>query len=135
MERIEQLLESILEVQAEILTTLREEGISIRREYSKNRSVPAMSQEEMDMLDEEIDLEWWFTSFGEEPHPAKHMDRQKLGYDSKRELDYIHKRLAEIAATKPEVNNGTHVFVNVGKKYCKTEKNTFNCFACVPVER
>ncbi len=127
-------LESLLEVQTEILQLLREDGIAVRREYSKNRYAPPMSDEERDIIDEDIDLDWWFSTYGEDFRPAKYMDRQGLGY-SKRELDYMHKRLAEIASMKPEINGGTHTFQNVGKKYCKAEKNTLNCFACVPVEK
>ncbi len=138
-EAIEQLLHSILEtqretleVQAEILKHLRDDGIVVRKEYTWNKYSEPMTQEEKDDLDQDIDLDWWFASFGEESRPAKYMDRQGLGY-SKREADYMHKRLAEIASVKPEVNGGTHTFQNVGKKYCKAEKNTLNCFACVPV--
>lgn len=130
--RIEELLESILEVQIEIMRSLQD-GILVRREYSKNTYAEPMSQEEKDDLDQEIDLDWWYENYKEEFRPAKYMDRQKVGY-SKRELDYLHKRLVEIAACKPEIN-GTHVFTSVGKKYCKAEKNTLNCFACVPKEQ
>lgn len=129
---IEQLLESILEVQVDILNILRDQGITIKRTYSKNRYADPITQEERDDLDEEIDLDWWYTTYGDAQLPAKYMDRQKVGF-SKRELDYMHKRLSEIASIKPEVNGGTHTFQNVGKKYCKAEKNTLNCFACVPV--
>lgn len=145
--RIESLLEILIEGQAEMLQLLREQGITVKREYSKNIYSEPMSQEEKNDLDEEIDLDWWFLTYGEEFYPAKYMDRQKLGY-TKRELDYMHKRLAEIADCKPEVNcavdpetgksipgTGTHIFVNVGKKYCKAEKNSLNCFACVPKEQ
>lgn len=129
---IEQLLESILEVQVDILNTLRDQGITIKREYSKNTYSEPMSQEERDDLDEEIDLEWWYTTYGDAQLPAKYMDRQKVGF-SKRELDYMHKRLSEIASLNPTVNGGTHVFKSIGKKYCKADKNTLRCFACVPV--
>lgn len=129
---IEQLLESILEVQVDILNILRDQGITIKREYSKNTYSDPMTQEERDDLDEEIDLEWWYTTYGDAQLPAKYMDRQKVGF-SKRELDYMHKRLSEIAKLSPEVNGGTHIFKDVGKKYCKADRNTFNCFACVLV--
>lgn len=130
--RIEELLEGILEVQIEIMKSLQE-GILVRREYSKNTYAEPMTQEEKDDLDQEIDLDWWFTTYGEDFHPTKDMDRQKVGF-SKRELDYLHKRLVEIASYRPEVNGGTHIFTSVGKKYCKAEKNTLNCFACFPKE-
>lgn len=126
-------LEAILEVQSEILKILRDDGIAIRREYTKNRYSEPMTDEERDILDEDIDLDWWFLTYGTGFRPAKYMDRQGLGY-SKRELDYMHRRLAEIASIKPEVNGGTHTFQNVGKKYCNAEKNTLNCFACVPIK-
>lgn len=134
MPTIEELLEEILATQNAILTLLREDGISVKREYTKNAYSQPMSQDEKDALDEDIDLEWWFFMYGDLPRPAKYMDRQNLGYN-KREVDYMHKRLAEIASTKPEVNGGTHTFQNVGKKYCAPEKNTLNCFACVPKEK
>jgi hypothetical protein len=132
-DKIVALLEATVELQGEILKVLREEGIAVRREYMKNRYVEPMSQEEKDDLDEDIDLEWWYASYNEGYYPAKYMDRQKIGY-SKREVDYMHKRLSEIASMHPEVNGGTHIFHFVGKKYCKAEKNTFNCFACTPKE-
>lgn len=128
---IEQLLESILEVQVDILNILRDQGITIKREYSKNTYSDPMTQEEKDDLDEEIDLDWWYTTYGDAQLPARYMDRQKVGF-SKRELDYMHKRLSEIAATKPEVNGGTHIFKDLGRTYCKADKNTLRCFACVP---
>lgn len=129
-------LQEILDVQQEMLVLLKEQGIvtTVKREYSKNIYSEPMSQDEKDSLDEEIDLDWWFFTYAEAPHPAKYMDRQNLGEYTKRELDYLHKRLAEIAECTPEVNEGTHVFMNVGKKYCKAEKNTLNCFACVRKE-
>lgn len=130
--RIEQLLEGILEVQIEIMKSLQE-GILVRREYSKNTYAEPMTQEEKDDLDQEIDLDWWYENYGDAQLPAKYMDRQKVGF-SKREIDYLHKRLVEIASYRPEVNGGTHIFMSVGKKYCKAEKNTLNCFACFPKE-
>lgn len=137
-EKIEQLLESILEVQAEILNTLQHNGIAIRREYSKNVHSEPFSQEDKDDLDTEIDLDWWYNKYGEGCLPARYMACSNAtgsleGYYKKRDLDYLHKRLSEIASVMPTVNGGTHVFQAVGKKYCKAERNTLNCFACVPV--
>lgn len=131
-DRLQSTLDAILEVQLEILDVLRG-GLSIKREYSKNTYSSPLTQEDLDTIDEEIDLEWWYQAYGEDYHPAKHMSRSGLPY-SKKELDYLHKRLVEIASCTPEVNGGTHTFRAVGKKYCKSERNTFNCFACVPVQ-
>lgn len=126
---------ALLEAQNELLREVLDQlqgGLTVKREYTKNRHAPAMSEDEKDSLNEEIDLDWWFTHYGEDVLPAKYMDRQKLGF-AKREVDYMHKRLAEIAEYKPLNEAGTHIFTSVGKKYCKTEKNTLNCFAFIPI--
>lgn len=130
-DRLIAVLDSIMEFQSEILTVLRDEGIKIKKEYSKNTYSAPLTQEDFDDLDEEIDLEWWFEIYGEESQPAKRMNKSGHPF-SKKEKDYLHRRLVEIASCIPEVNNGTHTFKFLGKKYCPTDHNTLNCFACVP---
>jgi len=92
-----------------------------------------LTQDDYDALDEEIDLDWWFQTYGEESLPARFMNRQGLPYSGD-ESRYMFKRLCEIAYVGESVNNGTHLFKYLGKVYCKREKNTLNCFACVPVK-
>lgn len=138
-------LAALLEEQNDLLREILDRlngGLTIKREYSKNIYAEPMTQEEKDEIDEEIDLDWWFTTYGEDVLPAKYMNRQKealdeIGQDyySKRELDYLHKRLAEIAKYLPPNEAKTHVFTAVGKKYCKAEKNSLNCFAFIPVDK
>lgn len=134
----ESYIESLLETQntllSEILAVLSE-GIHVKRENNnaKYAASSPLTQEDFDSLDEEIDLDWWFTKYGEEPLPAKYMNMSGSPL-SKPEKDYMFRRLLDIASVTPEVNGGTHTFQSVGKKYCKTEKNTFSCFACVQVK-
>lgn len=112
-----------------------EQGVHMKRGNNNDKyaATTPLTQDDYDGLDQEIDLDWWFSSFGEEFHPAKDMNRTGAPY-SKQEKDYLFRRLLEISSLKPEVNGGTHTFQSVGKKYSKEEKNTFNCFACIPVK-
>lgn len=110
-----------------------DQGVHIKRENNNDKytaSTP-LTQENYDELDQEIDLDWWFEVYGEDYRPAKDMNKSGEPY-SKQEKDYLFRRLSEIASLKPEINGGTHTFQSVGKRYSKVEKNTFNCFACVP---
>lgn len=127
----------LLEQQNELLRAVLEElqeGLHLKREGNDKKYSyrTPLSQDDYDNLDEEIDLDWWFTSFGDAELPAKYMNQTGVDY-SKQEKDYLFRRLLEIASVKPEVNDGTHVFTYVGKKYSKAEKNAVNCFSCVPV--
>lgn len=123
----------IIELLGDILSVLKYEGITVKREYSKVTYSTPLSQDDYDALDEEIDLDWWFAKYGEDVLPAGYMNQSGIEY-SKKELDYLHKRLKEISSVSPEINEGTHLFKSVGKKYCKAEKNTLNCFQCVPIK-
>lgn len=127
------LLEAQNSLLSEILGVLST-GINVKRKGNDEKYAASspLTQDDYDSLDEEIDLDWWYSSFGEEPHPAKYMNRSGNPF-SKQEMDYMFRRLMDIASVKPEVNNGTHVFSYVGKIYSKADKNTFNCFQCLPV--
>lgn len=129
---------SLLEAQNSLLTEILEvlsTGIHVKREGNDRKYAAAtpLSQQDYDSLDEEIDLDWWYSSFGEEPHPAKYMNRSGSPF-SKQEMDYMFRRLMDIASVRPPVNDGTHTFIYAGKIYSKIDKNTFNCFQCVPAK-
>jgi hypothetical protein len=129
----EEYIASLLEAQNVLLSNILEvlsSGIHVKREGSnKYPAHTPLSQDDMDSLDEEIDLDWWYNTYQTEPHPAKYMNRSGTPL-SKQEMDYMFRRLLDISSVKPEVEG--HEFQMIGKRYCKTEKNTFNCFAFVP---
>lgn len=135
---LEEKIVDLLQEQNNLLVAILEElqeGLHLKREGNDKKYAfrTPLGQDDFDGLDDEIDLDWWFTSFGEEERPAKYMNQTGEQY-SKQEKDYLFRRLTEIASVKPEVNGGTHVFTYVGKKYSKAEKNAVNCFACVPAK-
>lgn len=126
---------SLLEEQNDLLRMILQElqeGIHLKREGNDKKYAyrTPLTQEDYDSLDEEIDLDWWLSQYGEAELPAKYMNQSGNPY-SKQEKDFLFRRLLEIASTKPEIN-GTHIFTYVGKKYSKAEKNAVNCFACIP---
>lgn len=129
---------TLLETTNALLSELIEKidsGIHIKRSGNNDKyaSSSPLSQDDFDALDEEIDLEWWFISFGEENRPARYMNQSGSPL-SKQESDYMFRRLLDISSVEPKVNGGTHVFKYIGKKYSPIDKNTFNCFACVPTK-
>lgn len=131
-------LESILLMQCELLEKLVEAveqtiPASRRKTETTATGKAALTQDDYDALDKEIDFEWWFQQYGEKPLPARYMNQQGLPY-SREESVYLFRRMCEIVRyPPPTVNNGSHVFKYVGKVYCKAEKNTVNCFMCVPI--
>lgn len=131
-EKIISLLEANNGLLAEVLTALQD-GIKMKRDQkAKYPASTPLSDEDYDALNEEVDIEWWYETHGEEILPAKYMNRQGLPY-AKQELDYLFRRLVDIAQGDALVNGGTHQFIFLGKKYCPREKNTLNVFQCVPV--
>lgn len=133
-EKLERLLEENNNLLRLLLDTISE-GIHVKRQGNdaKYATSTPLNQDDFDSLDEEIDLDWWYEQYREKMLPAKSMNRSGNPFE-KREMDHMFRRLLEISSVKPEVNEGSHIFTYVGKKYSKTEKNTFNCFQCVPVE-
>ncbi len=94
-----------------------------------------LGEDEKLALEDEIDLDWWFLSYGEEMLPAKYMHAfSATGQDvdslyTKDEADYIFHRMKDFLG---ETNKqGTHVFKYFGKVWCKREKNSRNCFGFV----
>lgn len=137
-DRIEQLLEetngllrNLIEVMEQGVTPIRA-GTSVGggRGYSSN-----LGNDEKLALDDEVDIDWWFLSYGDEALPAKYMHAfSATGGDvnslyTKDEGDYIFSRMKDYLG---ETNQqGTHVFTYLGKVWCKREKNARNCFGFV----
>lgn len=134
--RVEELLVQLIgEVRRLIDTTERVVPASRRKAEQRSAADRSpLSQDDFDSLDSEIDFEWWFETYGEDPLPTKFMNQKGLPY-SREELVYLFRRMNELSQySSLIVNDGTHQFKFVGKVYCKAEKNTVNCFACVPVK-
>lgn len=98
-----------------------------------------LSDDEKQSLEYEIDLEWWFVNYGEEPLPAKYMcssmgaPTPNTNPYSKDENEYLFNRLMDFVEEENEA--GTHVFRYMNKIWCKRESNARNCFAFVPVKK
>lgn len=135
-EQIEELLKTQIILLSEIVELLTN-GTKIRVNPPGRKGFSSLSQEARDSVDEEIDLELWHSVYGEECLPAKYMNKTAIesGEEiedsySKEEAEYLFNRLQDYL--KEEVNGGSHIFEYVGKVWCKREKNSRNCFACVP---
>lgn len=131
---INQLLKQQNELLIQILGELQS-GLHLKREGNdkKYATRSPLSQDDMDALDEEIDLDFWFEAYGEESLPASYMNQSGEKF-SKQEMDYLYRRLLDITSVNPTNEQGTHVFRSVGKIWCKREKNARNCFAFIPVK-
>lgn len=130
-------IELLLQQQNELLLAILGElqsGLHLKRggNDKKYASRTPMCQDDMDALDEEIDLDWWFEAYGEESLPASYMNQSGEKF-SKQEMDYLYRRLLDITSVNPTNEQGTHVFTSVGKIWCKREKNARNCFAFKPL--
>ena len=94
-----------------------------------------LGQDEKDALEDEIDLDWWFTNYGEEALPAKYMHAfSATGGDinslyTKDEGDYIFSRMKDYVGEKNL--EGTHIFTYHNKVWCKREKNARNCYGFI----
>lgn len=135
MERIEQLLEEQNVLLIRILEQL-EQGSITKRSGTGKRDI--LSEEDKQSLEYEVDLEWWFMSYGEESLPAKYMC-SSMGAPAPNtnpyrpdESTYIFNRLMDFVEEENEA--GTHVFKYLGKVWCKRESNARNCFAFVPIK-
>lgn len=133
-EKIEQLLQEQNDILRVILEELQS-GLHLKRggNDKKYATRTPLSQDDMDGLDEEIDLDFWFEAYKEESLPASYMNKSGVKF-SKQEMDYLYRRLLDISSVNPTNEQGTHVFSSVGKIWCKREKNARNCFAFVPVK-
>jgi hypothetical protein len=139
-ERLEQLLEEQNVLLLRILEHL-ELGSAPKRSVgidNPGKSRDSLTEEEKQSVEYEIDLEWWFMSYGEDPLPAKYMC-SSMGTPvpnsnpySKDEGTYLFNRLTDFVEEENEA--GTHVFKYLGKVWCKRESNARNCFAFVPVK-
>lgn len=131
---------SLIQEQNELirgLVTLLNEGTGKAAPAPRTAKI-RLSEEEMLSLDEEINLDWWFHTYGEEPLPAKYMC-VSLGTPApgenhyrKEEGDYIFSRLKDFL--EEENSEGTHVFKYLDKVWCPREKQARNCFGFVPVK-
>lgn len=141
-ERIEQLLEQQNALLMQLIETIEQHG-----SIGKQQRGPGwgkgfkehLTQEERDALNDEVDIDWWFSNYGEEALPAKYMHAfSATGGDvdslyEKEEGDYIFSRMKDYVDETNE--QGTHVFTYLGKKWCKREGNARNCFAFMPVKK
>lgn len=95
-----------------------------------------LTQDQKDSIEEEIDLNWWFMNYGEEPLPAKYMSitmgipAPGENHYSKDEGEYLYNRLQDYLLEPNEAD--THIFQYLGKVWCPREKNARNCFGFVP---
>lgn len=108
-------------------------------------------QLDMESIEEMIDLDWWFLTYGVEEHPAKFINKQyyalvnwdesvlgvpdkgliELSQLTKNESRLLNEKLKELDGTL--INGGTHIWTFTGKKHFLRE-GTHNHFACVPID-
>lgn len=133
-------IELLLQRQNDLLASILEElqqGLYVKREGNdkKYAARTPLGEDDMDALNQEIDFDAWWETFGESPRPAHYMNFSGAGGMSKQEKDYMFRRLHEIAtlSTPPRNEQGTHEFVYVGKVWCNEEKQPRNCFKFKPI--
>lgn len=132
MERIEQLLEEQNVLLLRILEQLELGSYGTKRTGTTR---DPLTDEEKQSLEYEVDLEWWFMSYGEEALPAKYMcstagtPMPNTNPYTKDESTYLFHRLMDFVEEENEA--GTHVFKYINKVWCKRESNSRNCFAFV----
>jgi len=131
-ELLEAILDELREIKALLGDAFPRTSVQARKVRVGTTVQEPLSADDMNSIEDDINIDWWFHTYGEDPHPAKYMDRQGLGYNEA-ELSYLSASLKDRAQNGEKVSQGTHVFQYVGKKYCKAEKNTVSCFACLPV--
>lgn len=123
----------------DVQNSLLEDILEQLREGSPGRGAPSgggrkkVDLKILEEIEDDIDIEWWFQTYGEEPLPAKYMTAVGSGISfTKPELDCLFARLQEFKDEPLE--NKTHIWKYLGKVWCPREKNARNCFACVPIK-
>lgn len=123
-----------------------------RMTAAQAKKADALAKElEVEGIEEMVDLEWWYETYGERARPAKFMNRfywfyiNAEGDENDPTSDYFHyKSAAKLSRTESmllnqelknrdgdPVNDGTHIWKYVGKKHWERE-GPQSLYACVP---